>query len=319
MSEIIISLIGTISILSIATYTYGEIKQLYKKHKENRKNKQELNRKIQNKKLVLSKNFQELKNIDLETPLYAELTKDEIEYFRRIYQRLKEENSELYIFASDLLKHVKLENMCNFLKSAPFININHHTFSEAPQSNGIITGGSYTWENREIEVYSEENNSCLYHELLHAASSDFSYDRVGFSVTLENQQTFGRGLNEGYTELLNQRFFNSQIHSYPHLTKLAQLIEKFYENKEDMITDYFNADIFGLIGVLLKSMTLEQAIDIIVDMDSLLINYDLNTIDYLKLKQKIVKLLQKSAITQNQIPTKHERPKKLVKNLFVKK
>lgn len=319
MAEIIIILISTIASTSIAIYSYGEIKQVYKNYIENKKNKQELHQRLENRKLALSKNFQELKNIDLETPLYAKLTKEEKEHFLKTYKKLEEENGELYIFASDLLKHVKLENMRNFIKNAPFLIINHHPTNEAPTSNGVITGGSYMWENREIEVYSNNNNSYLYHELLHAASSDFAYDRVGFSVTLENRKTFGRGLNEGYTELLNQRFFNSQIHAYPHLTILAELIELFYENKEDMITDYFNADIFGLIGELLKSITLEETIDIIVDMDSLLLNNDLNVKEYLKVKQKIHKLLQKSPITQMKKQVISQKEKNLVKNLFSKK
>ncbi len=53
-----------------------------------------------------------------------------------------------------------------------------------------------------------------------------------------------------------------------------------------MVEDYFNADLFRLIGELLKSMSLEEAIDIIVDMDQLL-NMDYgNYIQYLKTKQK---------------------------------
>ena len=85
-----------------------------------------------------------------------------------------------------------------------------------------------------------------------------------------------------------------------------------------MVTDYFNADIFGLIGELLKSMTLEEAIDIIVDIDGIL-NSNLNTIDYLKLKQKILKLYEKSPVIINQNQKPMQKSKPLVKNLFNEK
>ena len=239
-------------------------------------------------------------------------------YFLKVTQKLKEENTEIFIFASELLKHVKLENMRNFMKSAPFITIHQHPLKETEKSDGRIKAGSYTPESKEIDIYLEDNNSTLYHELLHAASSDFTYNVSGFNIYLESGESLGKGLNEGYTELLNKRFFDKKSKSYIRLQKLAELIELFYENKEDMVTDYFNADIFGLVGELLKSMTLEEAIDIIVDIDGFL-NSNLNTIDYLKLKQKILKLYEKSPVIINQNQKPMQKSKLLVKSLFNEK
>lgn len=297
---------------------YKDVKELYKIHKERQTKRKKTKMKLQERKLNLNKTLQELKNIDLETPLYAEFTQAEMTYFLKITQKLKEENTEIFIFASELLKHVKLENMRNFMKSAPFITIHQHPLKETEKSDGRIKAGSYTLESKEIDIYLEDNNSTLYHELLHAASSDFTYNVSGFNIYLESGESLGKGLNEGYTELLNKRFFDKKSKSYIRLQKLAELIELFYENKEDMVTDYFNADIFGLIGELLKSMTLEEAIDIIVDIDGIL-NSNLNTIDYLKLKQKILKLYEKSPVIINQNQKPMQKSKLLVKNLFNEK
>lgn len=168
------------------------------------------------------------------------------------------------------LKHVKLENMRNFMKNAPYITINQHLSKEVEEPKGKIRAGSYNLQSKEIDIYLERNKSTLYHELLHAASSDFIYNVSGFYIYLKNGESFGKGLNEEYTELLNRRFFNKNANSYPRLQKLAGLIESFYKNNEDMMTDYFNTNIFNLFGELLKSMTLEEAIDIIVDIDGFL-------------------------------------------------
>lgn len=297
---------------------YKDVKELYKIHKERQTKRKKTKMKLQERKLNLNKTLQELKNIDLETPLYAEFTQAEMTYFLKVTQKLKEENTEIFIFASELLKHVKLKNMRNFMKSAPFITIHQRPLEEAERSNGRIKVGSYILESKDVEIYLDSNNSTLYHELLHAASSDFTYNVSGFNIYLESGESLGKGLNEGYTELLNKRFFDKKSKSYIRLQKLAELIELFYENKEDMVTDYFNADIFGLVGELLKSMTLEEAIDIIVDIDGFL-NSNLNTIDYLKLKQKILKLYEKSPVIINQNQKPMQKSKLLVKSLFNEK
>ena len=308
-----------ILIIAFDIYNLKNIcKDLYQIYKKKQIERKKIKKTLQKRKMVLCKNLQELKEIDLETPLYAKFTQSEMVYFLRVTHKLKEENEELFIFASDLLKHVKLENMRNFMKSAPFITIHKYPLKEAERSNGRIKAGSYIPQNKEVEIYLDNNNATLYHELLHAASTDFSYNVSGFNIYLECGESLGRGLNEGYTELLNRRFFDKKSKSYIKLQKLAKLIELFYENKDDMVTNYFNADIFGLIGELLKSMSLEEAIDIIVDMDGFL-DKGLTIIDYLKLKQKIIKLYEESPAIKDQNENIPAKGKPLVKNLFVKK
>ena len=309
------NIIMNILFILIIAFDIYNLKNICKEKQIARK---ETKKTLQNRKMVLCKNLQELKEIDLETPLYAKFTQAEMVYFLKVTQKLKEENEELFIFGSDLLKHVQLENMRNFMKSAPFITIHKYPLKEAERSNGGIKVGSYVPQNKEVKIYLDHNNSTLYHELLHVASSDFSYSASGFHIYLECGESLGRGLNEGYTELLNRRFFDKKSKSYIELQELAKLIELFYENKDDMVTDYFNADAFGLIGELLKSMSLEEAIDIIVDMDGFLDN-SLTIFDYLKLKQKIIQLYEKSPVIQSQSENIPAKGKRLVKNLFIKK
>lgn len=303
-------IVGNIFLFSLIIFDIYKFKDVYKEIKARQIERKKIKKRLQTKKMILNQNLQELKTVDLESPLYAQFTPAEMTYFLKVTQKLKEENEVLFIFASDLLKHVKIENMRNFIKSAPFITIQQCPLKEAKRTNGKIRAGSYFPQKKKIEIYLDSDNSTLYHELLHVASSDFSYNASGFNIYLKNGGSLGKGLNEGYTELLNQRFFNKNSNSYIRLIKLAELIELFYENKEDMVTDYFNADLLGLIGELLKTMSLEEAIDIIVDIDSFLDN-KMSTLDYLKLKQKILKLYEKNQNIKTQ--------KQLVKNFLNKK
>ena len=237
------------------------------------------------KKLKLSRNLQDIKNADLKAPLYAKLNQKDKEILLKTTEQLKDNKPEIYIFATKLLENIKVDSIRNLLINAPDITINYHK----PKKKSNIAG-TYSSYSKTIDIYDSKNDITLHHELLHAASTSHIFKNIGFKVNLKQIGTFGEGLNEGYTELLNNRFFKTKSKSYIYLQKLAQLIENFYENKEEMVEDYFNADPFKLIGELLKSMSLEEAIDIIVDMDQLLDQSDLNYFKYLKIKQKILNI-----------------------------
>ena len=65
--------------------------------------------------------------------------------------------------------------------------------------------------------------------------------------------------------------------------------------------DYFNNDIFSLIDELKKSMTLEEAVSIIADMDLFLNQTDVSytrsrVLDFLKLRQKIISIYERRYI-----------------------
>lgn len=275
---------------------YRDIQNVRKKAKTNMV-------KANEKKLALTKDLQDLKNIDLKAPLFAKLNQTDKEKLLRATEKIKQEKPEIYLFTTKLLENVKIENLRNLIINAPGVTINYHKIDRADNVAGTYSGYSKT-----IDIYDSKNDITLNHELLHAASTSNFFKNIGFKIELKNIGSFGEGLNEGYTELLNNRFFKAKSKSYLYLQKLAQLIENFYENKEEMIEDYFNADPFRLIGELLKSMSLEEAIDIIVDMDQLLCPSDLSFFQYLKIKQKILNIYnRKEKSTKHlvkKIPTK---------------
>lgn len=283
MEEIAKNTLITILITFNAFVGYQEGKKVYQEHQKYKVEKNQRNLKLKIKKTQIKKMLADLNINELNQPLYGEFTKEEASRFLEITHKLKQGNQILYKFETELLKHVNLENMRNFIKNAPYINIYNH---KNPKKASVL--GTFDGQSKEIHIY-KDNEKTLNHELLHAASADFNYSAVGFSVDLEKIGRFGEGINEGYTELLNNRFFANNSKSYLYLQNLVKIIESLYENKEDMLEDYFNADIFGLIGELSKTIPLEDIIDIIVEMDQFLSLKNASYLDYLKLKHKILK------------------------------
>lgn len=88
---------------------------------------------------------------------------------------------------------------------------------------------------------------------------------VGFSQKIANKYSKGKGLNEGYTELINQRYFARTIAdgsgakiSYPREQVLAYGIEMLV-GREKMEELFFNADLDGLIAEMSKYMPTQEA------------------------------------------------------------
>lgn len=265
-----------------------EWKKIKQNHKLKKQRLKEKNEKLEEKKQKLNIDLKHLKEEKFNKNIYAKFTKEDADYVLKVTDKIKT-NQDLAHFESALLKNIKIEFMRNFFINAPYITIKKFSVLEAPIKNDHRILGTYNGSTKEIKVY-DKKESTLNHELLHAASSDFTYSAVGFSVEFEKAGMFGEGLNEGYTELINNRIFKYKSKSYIHLQYLARLIEDFFENKEDMMLYYFNANVFGLIIELLKSMSLEDAISIIVDMDKFIHLSDFDIKEYLKLKRKIEKL-----------------------------
>lgn len=278
---------------------YLEGKKLYTFYKERHKRKCELKNKISEQKIRLNKSLGNLKLIKLKRPLRAEFTLDEAINFNELMDKLKQDNTHLYVFINTLLEFVGKEDIRVFFNRVKDLSIDYVSLEEMKRQAGSFSVGVYNSKNNIIKMCFNKNNCVLDHELLHAASTEEQYSNVGFSVVFLKAGIFGEGLNEGYTELLNNRIFKHTNSSYMYLTYLVELIENFYENKEDMMKDYFHADVFALIGELLKSMSLEEALDIITSMDLLLHQDDASFIDFVILRQKIMRIYERKILLED--------------------
>lgn len=95
----------------------------------------------------------------------------------------------------------------------------------------------------------------LYHELFHVASSFVSDDVLdsGF-MRLENNHIIGYGLNEGYTELLTERYIDSNLgkDSIYYLEKYYALMLEELIGQKQMESLYLDGNLIGLISILFK-------------------------------------------------------------------
>ena len=237
--------------------------------------------KAQKIKLALLEEFESLDLINYQTNHFKFSEKDK-EKIKTLIPLIKKENIEIYNFINKLLQNTKIDNLKSVILNFPNITIKYHSASYDPSISGTYNG-----KTKEIHIYNRDNKVSLHHELLHASSADIRFMNIGFKIVLKNGLIFGKGLNEGYTELLNNRFFNYTSTSYNYLQKLAKQIENLCTDKENMIEYYFNADIFSLISELMTKISLKEIIDILVDMDTLLYNENKSYLEYLKIKEKI--------------------------------
>ncbi len=130
--------------------------------------------------------------------------------------------------------------------------------------------GYYNSKTNSICVQEKDYYLVIPHELFHLASSYCDEVRKiiysGFrQYCYETGVSFGRGLNEGYTQRLTNRYFSSS-NSYQLEAHFAGMLEKIV-GRVRMEEFYFNADIMGLINVLNKYEDEENVIKFISSFD----------------------------------------------------
>lgn len=128
----------------------------------------------------------------------------------------------------------------------------------------------YTWRNNSINLSVGNIFSCIYHELLHMASTDACDDYnlyCGFSQ-ISPLRHVGCSFNEGYTELLTERYFYDQgINcSYSVEVRIAKMAEKIV-GRDRMEELFFKADLYGLCEEFIKDTTKEKFIQFLDDVD----------------------------------------------------
>lgn len=137
--------------------------------------------------------------------------------------------------------------------------------------------GEYNHKKNEIVIDDkyESADIVIYHELFHMASTTYKYG-IGYSGFRQMSLkpgviSLGTGLNEGYTELLTQRYFgpNSYIGAaYQYQVIMAEKIEQII-GKEKMQSLYLNSNLKGLIEELEQYVSEEEIMGFIANTDFL--------------------------------------------------
>lgn len=138
--------------------------------------------------------------------------------------------------------------------------------------------GTYDSTKNTITLFSTEFKKCIFHELLHLASTVFSPNslpKIGFRYKTYDDSpkrkviVIGRGLNEGYTQLLTERYFEENEKGfYPELMDIAYLLE-FLTGQAETERMYSEANLFGLIDKLSIYDSKENIIKLIKLIDTL--------------------------------------------------
>ena len=184
----------------------------------------------------------------------------------KIDKKYQEDIKEFY----NILKNkIGSAAMINFYNNLEQLQIKENKDIMRKHFNKVKNTGSYS-TNNVIELTNSYSKSILFHELLHLSSSCVREGDlfIGFNQ-ITNTSDIGRGINEGYTELLNKKFFSNDANTsryYKYLQNMALLLEKVIgENK--LQSYYFNSDLLSLLENLSEYCGEEKAKEFIKDTD----------------------------------------------------
>ena len=183
---------------------------------------------------------------------------------------------------------------------------------------GTRAGYSVRYNSIAFKDYFDSNE--VYHELLHLSSA--TYDRInqvefcGFSqFNYRTNLKIGTALNEGYTEYLNEKLFNTNSNVYIIEKNLAISLEKVV-GSTTMRKLFFEANLKGLIEKLMNYSTF---LEIILFIES--IDYVSNNADKIFSLKKIDKKLlgRMELITDYLINTYVKKLERDLKNNIISK
>ncbi len=138
------------------------------------------------------------------------------------------------------------------------------------------TGAAGYYRINRNKIRAEDDNdwsyveSTLFHELLHMATTRRNFKASFCGFHLNNKvSSIGTGLSEGYTELLNSRYFSKRrSESYISLQQMSSMIEGIVGEKF-MKSAFFSNDLNAVINELAKYSSREKAVEVILKMDKL--------------------------------------------------
>lgn len=130
--------------------------------------------------------------------------------------------------------------------------------------------GDYSITFNRIRVRKKDYERTIPHELFHLASAFYDFNnKIVFSGFLQYNYDFGtiigRGLNEGYTQVIKNRYFGTS-NSYVFETHFASLLDEII-GKDRMENLYLNANLYGLVEELKKYANIEDIMRFINSFD----------------------------------------------------
>lgn len=192
-------------------------------------------------------------------------------------------NKTILTFEQTLKTKLSHCNFSSFYNNVQTLKINDQKQKNLEKLRKLLIRsdaiGTYSIRKNKIRAYPEEH-ICEHdieitkkHELLHMSSTRkiknlalCGFERSDYITEVE----IGRGLNEGFTEFLNQVYFTEYdtFYSYRRLVGLAHKIWSIV-GPEEMEKAYFLNDLEAVVNGLSKYTTRDKAIELILKMDSI--------------------------------------------------
>ena len=177
-------------------------------------------------------------------------------------------------FAEFAVKTFPKEDLTNFYNNINDLKTRskNNSVRKAFFDKGLV--GVYKNKKNEITIFNGKKiETTIYHELFHMASSIFKDGKKisGFHQT-SWKGDIGKGINEGYTEFLTQRYFTHDITTagaYYYHVLIAEKLEQIV-GQEKMQSLYLNANLKGLIDELKQYASEEEVMRFISDTDFLI-------------------------------------------------
>lgn len=218
-------------------------------------------------------------------------------------EKIKKSNlyGEIVTFKCRLEKNINKEYLHNMYNNLETLKASEHII--LPQNLLLIpAGGTYNPKNNKLKILKLFKKEVINHELFHMASASKitkgnKKENIYISGFAQYNSKFhnklGIGLNEGYTESLNERYFgiNTNISKVYKLCEFYSIKLQQIVGEEIMLKLYLTGDLPNLIKELKIYDTKENIIKFITNLDFVFINMfmlsDPLIINKKKLKEKI--------------------------------
>lgn len=201
---------------------------------------------------------------------------------------LDKENRIFYTRITKKLPHINFTFLNENVKSIKYVEKNIDIYNMIFH----FVAAAYYLPQKNLIMYPKNTNRyTISHELLHMATTRVDKENniifSGFRQTfIKNHKTIGIGINEGYTELVNSRYFKTNHHTktkYELEVAICKSLEIII-GKEKMEKFYFEADLHSLINCLKQYDAEENIISFIKKMDFVTENFYKNSKSKLKYK-----------------------------------
>lgn len=247
---------------------------------------------LNNYRLIRDYKPKNIKKINMPPELIQHYT--EIDFDKLASMQL---SNAIVEFVEVLLSRFQEKDLINFYNNINELKIKVKNFKFQNLIFGRNYAGTYNTRNKKVQVEINNRTLPIYHELFHMASSSrkngISYSGFRQTSSKPGVLKIGRAINEGYTQLLTERYFGDIPKvkgGYSLEVRIVKELEKII-GQNLMESLYLNANLPGLINELKIYSTSEDISNFFSHSDFLIYHFKSKNLPT-KEEEKITKSLK---------------------------